>query len=57
MRLSNLMKVGILKSLYYNFKFCKLCDAIHLPIIVARNASVLGNSKSFIFDEKPSWGG
>lgn len=57
MRFSNLLKVGILKSLYYNFKFCKLGDAIRLPIIVARNASILGHSKSFIFDKTPGLGG
>ncbi len=57
MRLSVLLKTGILKSLYYNFKFCKFSDAIRLPIVVARNATIRGRSKSFLFEEHPGWGG
>lgn len=57
MRLSVLLKIGYLKSLFYNFKFCRLSDAVHLPIMVARNASITGLPKSFIFDKGARWGG
>lgn len=57
MRLSVLLKVGFLKSLYYNFRFCRFSDAVHLPIMVTRNASITGRSKSFIFDDGARWGG
>lgn len=56
MRLSEIRKVGILKTIYYNFKFCKFTDAIHLPLIVARNVSMRGNCKSLVFNNL-KWGG
>lgn len=57
MRLSVLLKVGILKTFYYNFKYCKFSDAIRLPIVVARNATIKGRSKSFLFEERLGLGG
>lgn len=46
-----LFQIGIFKTLYVNFFCCKLRDAIHLPIIVARNVNVFyckRNSFSFV---------
>lgn len=34
------IQIGIIKTLYINFRCCKIKDAVHLPIFVARNVSV-----------------
>lgn len=49
MRYSNLASIGIFKTLFANIRFCKFKDAIHLPILVARNATIKGKKGSIIF--------
>ena len=41
MKFETLIFLGIIKTLYVNFKCCRFKDAIKLPIIVSRNTSVL----------------